>query len=326
MSRSCATRPTSSTCDTALFDRRSFIGFLAAAFTIVVWGVTFVNTKALLGSFSALEIQVLRFAVAYVALWPLYPRLRRVRWRDELMFVALGGSGVAVYQLLENCAISYTNASNVAILVSLCPLATALLVRFAGRGRRLTARFCAGCAIAMAGVTMVSANGVGELRFRPFGDLLALAAVASWAVYSLLVGKIADRGYSQLFVVRRMFFWALAMMVPLVVFGLTSAGRTVMSGSLAIETAADANAARFSDPLNFVNLGFLGLLASAMCFVLWNRACALLGVARCTVGIYLIPAVTVLFAAAFLGERMTFASAAGALLIVIGVVLSGKSG
>ena len=37
---------------------------LSAAFVILAWGITFVNTRALLFDFSALEIQVIRFAMA----------------------------------------------------------------------------------------------------------------------------------------------------------------------------------------------------------------------------------------------------------------------
>jgi len=44
-------------------------GWLSAAFVIFVWGVTFANTRALLFDFSALEIQVSRFVLAWAALW-----------------------------------------------------------------------------------------------------------------------------------------------------------------------------------------------------------------------------------------------------------------
>ena len=50
-----------------------FAGFRAwavAALVILVWGMTFANTRALLGDFSALEILVGRFALAWAALWP----------------------------------------------------------------------------------------------------------------------------------------------------------------------------------------------------------------------------------------------------------------
>ena len=46
-----------------------FSAWLVAAVVIFVWGVTFANTRALLADFSALEILVVRFALAWVALW-----------------------------------------------------------------------------------------------------------------------------------------------------------------------------------------------------------------------------------------------------------------
>ena len=294
-----------------------------AAVAVLVWGVTFVNTKALLVSFSALEIQVLRFAIAYAALWAIRPSFDRVEKGDEKLFALMGLAGVAVYQLLENCAIHYTNASNVAILVSICPVATALMVRAFGGGRRLSAMFFGGFAVAISGVACVSLNGIREFHFRPAGDLMALAAMLSWAVYSALVSKCAEKTYAQAFVIRRMFFWTLVFTAPVVAFGSTPLGRAVADGSLAVTWDAAANAARFSDAMNWVNLGFLGVLASALCFVLWNAACGLLGVVRCTVGLYLVPVVTVAFAYVFLGEKMTALSATGAALTLAGVVMSG---
>ncbi len=43
-------------------------GWLSCAFALLVWGVTFANTRALLVDFSALEIQIIRFALAWVTL------------------------------------------------------------------------------------------------------------------------------------------------------------------------------------------------------------------------------------------------------------------
>ena len=44
-------------------------GCIAAGVVIVVWGVTFASTRVLLEDFSSLEIIVLRFLLAWVALW-----------------------------------------------------------------------------------------------------------------------------------------------------------------------------------------------------------------------------------------------------------------
>ena len=42
--------------------------WVSAGFVILAWGVTFANTRALLRDFSALEIQLLRFALAWLTL------------------------------------------------------------------------------------------------------------------------------------------------------------------------------------------------------------------------------------------------------------------
>ena len=303
---------------------RTWTGLALAVPTILVWGVTFVDTKALLADFSALEILVVRFALAYAALWAMCPRrLRGVPARDEAVFALAGLSGATLYQFVENLAIHWTNASNVSIIVSVCPMLTALASQWLLGEKVLSRRFALGFAIAMAGVAMVSLDGVRSFSFRPAGDLCALGASASWAVYSVLVTRINARGYPPLAAIRRVFFWALAAAVPLVAYGLLRP-ESAAAVSCGIDLRAAANAARFSSVPNWMHLGFLGLLASAACFAAWNAACERLGTVRATVGIYMIPAVTVLFAWLLLGERLTATGAAGAVLTLAGVVLSGR--
>ena len=322
------------------------------AFVILVWGITFVNTRALLFDFSALEIQVIRFAMAWIALLTVERLTLKVersavsskrpycggrgatRPTDELLFAGMGLCGVLVYQLLENCAIYYTNASNVAILVSFGPVVTAVMARMrrgvSGSRREDTAGnfgmfgsgLWIGSAIAIIGVALISFNNAVVFELRPLGDLMALAAMVSWGCYSILIDKANRKGYSQLVVIRKTFGWALVMMIPLCVWGVTDSGYTALDGSFSITLDAAANLMRFAEPMNWVHLGFLGLLASALCFVLWNVACKSLGVVRTTVGLYLTPIVGVIFAAIVLGERVTMMSAVGGCLIIGGVVIT----
>ena len=150
-----------------------------AAIVILVWGMTFANTLALLGDFSALEILVVRFALAWTALWgwEVWGRCgdarRRWAFRDEGLFAAMGFCGVFFYQFMENCAIYYTNASNVAIFVSFGPIVTAALARMFTKDRSLNAALLVGSLIAIVGVALVSMNGVINLHLRPLGDLMA---------------------------------------------------------------------------------------------------------------------------------------------------------
>ena len=286
------------------------IGYLTAAACILIWGVTFVNTKALLVDFSSFEILVVRFAMAYAALWAIAPRrFRTDGWREELRFVAMGLSGVAVYQYLENCAINYTNASNVSILVSACPMGTAALSSLILKEKAIGRRFLVGFALAMTGVTLVCLSGVREFHFSPFGDFVALGAMMSWSVYSVLVTEVNRKGREPALVIRRTFFWALVAMAPFVPFG--------------CDFGLERNLARFASPTAWLHLGFLGLLASALAFVLWNRACQALGTVRATCGLYLIPAVTAVVAHFALGESLTAMTGVGAAVTILGVMIGG---
>ncbi len=44
-------------------------GHMAAIFTMLIWGTTFISTRVLLESLSPLEILVLRFVAGYIFLW-----------------------------------------------------------------------------------------------------------------------------------------------------------------------------------------------------------------------------------------------------------------
>ena len=58
--------------------REQRLGHLAALFTVINWGTTFIATKILLGGFSPVEILVYRFLFGLIALTLACPR--RLRW------------------------------------------------------------------------------------------------------------------------------------------------------------------------------------------------------------------------------------------------------
>ena len=179
-----------------------------------------------------------------------------------------------------------------------------------------------GASVAVTGVALVSLNGVVNFQMRPLGDMMAVGAMVSWGIYSIIIDKVNRRGVPQIEAVRRAFLWSLVLVAPLAVWGVTESGFYVLDGSFSVTLDLAENIERFSRPLNLMNLTFLGVLASAACFVLWNRACKSLGVVRTTVGLYLTPIVGVIFASLFLGERLTAMSIFGGVFIVVGVILA----
>ena len=296
-----------------------------AAFVVFVWSATFVNTKALLADFSALEILGIRFALAWVALWAIHPHgMGPLRVRDEALFATAGLAGATVYQMLENVAIHFTNASNVGILVATSSLFAAVMSRLLLGEGTLSPRLLIGCALALGGVVLVSLGGARTFHFRPIGDALALGAAMSWGVYSAAVTVVNRGGWHPVAAIRRAFFWALVFMLPLLLLAL-AAPEAAARVSCPLDLSRAGNAARFARLPNLVNFAFLGLLASAFCFVAWNKACERLGTVRCSLGLYLIPVIAFLIAHVFLGETLPAAGVVGAILVLAGVAVAGSS-
>lgn len=79
---------------------------------------------------------------------------------------------------------------------------------------------------------------------------------------------------------------------------------------------------RLTVPGNLGNLLFLGLGASALCFVTWNFAVKRLGAVKTSVYIYLVPVITVTASALLLGERLTVPGLVGTALTLAGLLLS----
>ena len=138
------------------------------------------------------EIFLLRFAMAYICIWPLSGRrLWASGWRDELTPSVAGITGGSLYFLTENMALEYAPASNVSLIVCTAPVWTAVLLSLLYRGERMTRRQAVGSALAFAGMVLVVLNGRFVLRSSPRGDMLALFGGA--AVDGLFAGHQTHR-------------------------------------------------------------------------------------------------------------------------------------
>lgn len=283
-------------------------GHLAAFVTILIWGTTFISTKVLLNDFSPIEILFIRFTIGYAALWLVRPkRLTLDSRRHEWLFAAAGLCGVTLYYLFENIALTYTMASNVGVIISIAPFFTAIFGCIFLKGRRPTARFFAGFIIAMAGICLISFSSGQTLAVNPLGDFLAIIAAVIWAVYSTLTKKISAWGYNTIQVTRRIFFYGLIFMIPV-----------LFTMDFNVSTQA------LIAPKNLANLLFLGFGASALCFVTWNFSVKVLGSVKTSVYIYMVPVITTLTSALILHESITKAALAGILLTLTGLFLSEK--
>lgn len=307
--------------DFSRFSKSKFFGYFLACFTIFVWGITFVCTKHLLIYFSALEILFIRFILAYCFLFILKPHTLKLSLKENFLVVLAGLTGVTLYQFTENLALDFTTASNVSIIVGICPIFTALTSQIFLKEKHLSFNFCLGFCLAFVGVILVSFNGKINFNLSPKGDILALISAICWGFYSLFLTMINKKGYNTILITRKIFFYAILFMIPLMICGVFAENP---KSTAYVELSSILNAERFSSILNWILLCFLGIIASGFCFVAWNKACNILGTVKISTGLYLIPVITIFFAAIFLNEKITFMGAIGSALTIIGLFVSGK--
>ena len=281
-------------------------GHLIALMTVFIWGITYIATKVLLTDFKPIEILFFRFTLGYATLWLLAPRF--FAWqgiKQELMFLGAGFCGVTCYFLCENIALTYTTASNVGVITTLAPVFTAILAIFFLKAEKPAKVFYIGCLFGMIGIVLISFNGQFVLSVNPLGDLLAVFACLFWACYSILTKKSSNYGYNIILLTRRFFFYGLIFMLPaLYLFGF------------------EWNFSRFKQPINLMNILFLGVGASAICFASWNYAVKLVGAVKISIYIYLVPILTIINAVLILDEPFTWIAAIGTLFTLGGVFLS----
>lgn len=281
---------------------------IIAVLVIGIWGLTFISTKVLIEhGLSPQEIFLLRFLMGYAGIWFISPRkLVGDNWKDELWLLLGGVTGGSLYFLTENMALGITLATNVAFIVCTAPLFTTVLSLMIYKKEKASRTLIGGSLLALGGVALVVYNGSFVLKISPLGDFLTLIAALSWAFYSLIIRKITGR-YSIAFITRKIFFYGILTILP--VF---------------LVRNWQFDVTRLLLPAVWLNLLFLGVIASLACFILWNMVLKQLGTIRASNYIYLSPVFTLVGSTVFLDEHFTILALVGATLILIGVYLAGK--
>ncbi len=280
---------------------------ILAILTSAIWGTTFISSKLLLQEgLSPAAIMILRFALAYLLMLPF---VRCGEWfcrsvKDELKMVALGITGGSAYFLLENTALLYTQASNVAIIIAATPLLTMLTVNLLDRGKGASKRLYGYSLMSLAGVALVILNGNFVLKLNPIGDLLTFGAVVTWVIYSIIIARLQD-SYPSMMITRKIFFYGIVTLLPYFLI-----------------EPWDVRWEMLSRPMVWGNIAYLGVLASLVCYAAWNIVLKRLGAVDATNYLYINPIVAMITAFLLLGERITPLAIAGTALILVGVYLA----
>lgn len=275
-----------------------------------VYATSYVATRLVLDDVPPALLALSRLIIGAAVLVPAARRLERLEpapsggdgWRIAWMGV-LGFAGAFA---LGHWGIAHSTATNASLLIIVEPIAIMLLGP-AVLGERLTGREVLGAALALAGSTLVVVNGIPGVTeaVAPHwrGDLLLVLSGLGYAAYSLL-GRAVLLRRPPLDVTARSIVWGAAAMLPLALLEWAGGARPVLTVT------------------GVAGLLYLGLVITALGYLLWNWALARADASRVAVFVTVQPIIGALLGVVFLHEPLTVFTAAGGGLIVAGLWLT----
>ncbi len=272
------------------------------------WGGTFVAGRSLSGVVDPVSAAFFRFAIASLLLLAITVKresLPRISWRQLLVVIALGASGIFAYNLFFFNGLTLIAAGRASLIIALNPVfisvASALIYREPLPKRRML-----GIVLSVTGAIIVITQGQPHTVFDSGigrGELLIFGCVISWTLYSV-IGKTAMKGLS-----------------PLVSVCYSAIAGTILLFFVALAQGDLAAVVRY--PLTaHISLVYLGMFGTVVGFLWYFQGIQAIGPSRAAVFINFVPVNGVLLATLILGEPLTLSLLTGGLLVITGSYLA----
>lgn len=276
---------------------------LAGLVVVVLWASAFPAIRAAAPGLGVVGLSFARLVIASLALlvFAVLARARLPRTRDLGWIAACGFFGMTAYQLLLNWGELHVPAGTASIIVSAAPLVSVAVARVMF-GERVTPATVVGSAIALAGVAFVCLARAGVSLSASVW--IVVAAMVVQGIYHPLQRPLLRR-YTSIEVACYAMVAGTVMTLPFVPFEL--------------QTMLGAGAGPWLAAV------YLGLLPSALGFVLWAYAVARMPVSVSTSLLYLVPPVAVLIAWLWLGELPIPAELLGGVVVILGVLIIARA-
>lgn len=275
-------------------------------FVMVIWGFSYVIIRLTVSNnvIPPFTLGFIRFLIASVVLHsvPVNKRIIKPGRRDSMTIMCMGFCGVFLYFAFENYGLVYTTATNASILIALAPAFTLIGAALFFR-QKITVFNIAGMLVAFVGSAFVVWNGKINLELNPLGDLLIVLSAVSWAAYTLLGRKIVKR-YDSVIIARRIILTGMVLFAPFSFYEIFS--RQVNNVTVPALMGAV----------------YLGVLCTALAFILWNKMLAELGIVFVTNMIYFQCMITMFCAWITIHEPITPMLIGASCVVIAGVYLS----
>lgn len=283
--------------------------YILLVIATMFWGGNFVIGRGFSEVMSPFTLSLFRWIIAFVCLLPFgwkqlinNSSLWKKEWKPILLMSLTGITG---FNTLVYIGLHYTTSINATLVNATAPAFITLLSFFLLR-ERLALPHYIGMSLSIFGVFWIISRGsieaVLSLSFNR-GELWIIVAVISWALYSILVKKHAYKfpGYG-LFQLK-----ILLGIIVLFPFGVYE-WIFVQPVQITFKTG--------------IGLLYLGLCASIISFICWNKAVAELGPGKASPFLNLIPLFASVSAILFLDEKLYTSQMIGAFFILVGVFIT----
>jgi drug/metabolite transporter (DMT)-like permease len=292
---------------------RNTVAYVLLTLTTVFWAGNWVVARGIQGYMSPVGMAFWRWFAALLILLPfaalpMWRELATIR-RSWKPLALLGFLGVSAFNTLTYMGLKYTTATNGVLLNSVSPvLIIAISVVFLREP--LSARQLAGVMVSFAGVVAIVGRGSTDvllaLEVNP-GDLLVLAAMAGWAVYTICL-RWRPPELSSLAFTGTLITIGVVLLLPLHLWDYAQ-GPPTQWGALTVGAIA-----------------YFAIFASVLAYFFWNAAVERVGAARAGAFLHLIPLFGAALSWLLLGEALYWYHYLGAALVFTGIFVASQSG
>ena len=283
----------------------SLLMIMAAFF----WAGAFIAGKYSVSSFNPGMLTFLRFGIASLVILVILrvkqPDDWRIQQHELKAVIILGLIGMIGYHLLFFEALKYTSATNASMVVALNPMVTALIAAFIA-GELISAKRMGLILVALAGVLLTLTNwdlGVITRLEMNVGDVIMLAAVLCWAIYSVLVKRFMV-SFTPLKLTAYSFISCTLMLAPFVIF-----------------KEENFNAIIVATPQAIMAVVYMAIFPTVIGYLIQQMSIQKVGASQTSIYINLVPVFSLLLAMIILGESITVQKLISSGMIILAVFL-----
>lgn len=282
--------------------------YLLLALCVLFWSGNVVLGRGVHSIIPPVSINFWRWTLAFIILLMFaHKQVYRqggVIARHWKVLCILGALSVVCYNTLLYMALNYNSVTNTILINSMIPVFI-LVESWIGFRDKISFQQTLGGLISFIGLGWILARGsltvLTNLTFSK-GDLLTLAAAASWAGYTVLL-RLRPKDLSSVSFVTAIAGFGSILMLPLYLLEVSFKGTFLLI------------------PASIGTLAYMAIFSSVLALLLWNKGVAAVGPNKAGFFIHLNPVYSIILAYIFLGETLQRYHYPGMVLIILGLFL-----